>query len=276
MKDLLIIYNLIGGRFMLVPDVRFGEGYENLKTMLDSLLDKFNIKELQEMTKALYTELEYYRSMEEFHAPIGLTDDARRVRRLEKEISKVRQTLNEFPFLELGVDGSIILKDKASIEIIEGLFNKFDQRNEKSISSIEETLENLVNRVEEIKKKDSQPSLIITILIGLLINFISSLIQSGTPDVNNTYLLNNVQNTQVTVFNLEVNQEDLIVCNDLDVFESPSKESKVLKRINGIRNMKFMEFHNKWINIEYIEGAEKISGWIDTENLRNVISTLQR
>lgn len=243
----------------MIPDVRFTEGYENLKKMMDVLLSKFDVKQLQEVSKALHTDLEYYRTMAEYHSPLGLTDDRRRVWRLEKEISKMREVLAQYPFIKLDADGSLILNENVSIDTIEDILNSFDDKKASSPAS-DQKLDEILNRLDAIENKTSEPSLAKTIIIGLLINFISSLIQPTSP--------NQTLNTTINITNQVIIVEEStywVSCNNLDVYQDPNSE-QVVKQITGIRKIAVLRVEGDWVLIEVSENGE-YSGWIKKDIL---------
>lgn len=261
---------------MIIPDVRYSEGYDKLKHMLDSLMNQLNLKQLEEMTKALFTDLRYYHEMAEYHAPLGLSDDARRVRRLESEIKKIREVIDEFSSLSLCEDGSIIVKDSTNIENLEAIFNKFEFGNQITIedNSLERRVEDLYSRIED-SKNSSRTSLITQILIGLLTNLIWSHIQPTSPQsitnimnisnhtINHTtnQVINQTTN-KVVEYNIEIDQNNWILCNDLKIQQEPSIESNVIMEISGLRQLKIIGSQQEWFLIEFLEGRDKKTGWV--------------
>ncbi|WHY63645.1 SH3 domain-containing protein [Cytobacillus firmus] len=255
---------------MDIPDVRFRDGYEKLVEIRNFLITKQDLKQLQEFTRNLYEDLDYYRKMADFHAPLGLTDDARRVRRLERELEKINDLISEFPFLSVGRDGSIITKRVVTIDEVESVFNRVNSSF--GIDTIpNETeegkkLDDLIERVDELTRKTtkSQPSIAQQIMIGLLINFISSFLSATEDHTYNYYNVeNNYQHVQVINY-----QQHVLECNNLTLRKEPSNDAQIVTQLNGLLDLTIISEEGNWVLVEYNESGNAVKGWLQRESIK--------
>jgi hypothetical protein len=260
---------------MVLTDVRFQDGYEKLIEIRDFLITQMDFKGLQELTKSLFEDLDYYRRMADFHAPLGLTDDARRVRRLEKELGKINEFLSEFSFLSLGRDGSIITNRIVTIDEVESVFNRLNNSfgnvtiTNPNQSNEDNKLENLIMKVDELTRKtaNSEPSLAKQIIIGLLINFISSFVIPSSASEDHTYILNNsIENHyhEVQVNNYEPN---ILLCNNLILRKESSNDAQIVTRLHGMLVLKVISEEKDWILVEYNDLGNSIKGWMQRDSI---------
>ncbi|USK82624.1 hypothetical protein LHV56_12410 [Peribacillus frigoritolerans] len=261
---------------MNIPDIRFRNGYEKLIEMRNLLITKMDLKQLQEFTKVLYEDLDYYRKMADFHSSIGLTDDARRVRRLEIEVKKINDFLSEFTFFSLGEDGSIITNRHLTIGDIESISNSklFSSLSNKEIINsnqhkTEDKLDGLINEVDNLTKKatKAQPSIAQQIMLGLLINLISSLIMPSSSGENHTYILNNNVENSYTEVQVSSSEQNVFLCNNLTIRDEPSNNGQILIQVHGMLIINFISEEREWVLIEFKESGNLVRGWVEKRSI---------
>lgn len=262
---------------MNIPDVRFRDGFEKLIEMRNLLITKMDLKQLQEFTKNLYVDLDYYQKMADFHSSIGLTDDARRVRRLEREVKKINAFLSEFTFFSLGEDGSIITNRPLTIGDIESisnnkLFSSFISDKEiinTNQLQTENKLDGVIKKVGDLTEKATKapPSIAQQIILGLLINFISSLIMPNSAGENHTYIVNNNIENNYTEVQESSSEQNILLCNDLIIRKKPFNNAEILTQMHGILVINFISEEKEWVLIEFKESGNLIRGWVEKESI---------
>lgn len=269
----------------MLPDVRFQDGYQKLTEMRSLIIKQMDFKELEHFSKSLYKDLDDYRTMADWHAPLGLTDDARRVRRLERELQEVEVFLGKFPFISLEKDGSINSTRKLELEDYELLFSNykklFDHDNiptfeqgqskeEKLIMMINE----LINQNTKLTDSNNRPqqslaqTIILTIVLGLIVNFLSSYILPDSGNEEQTYIFeqNSYLNSSVNVVVTDENRV-IIFCNNFELRERASNDAEIITELYGIFVAKIITTENDWVLIEFNKQGVIMKGWLPKHNL---------
>lgn len=252
----------------MLPDVRFKEGHQSLIEMRNLILDKMDFKEVCNFLKDLYEDLNYYQRQADNHASIGTTDDARRVRRLERELQEVENFLSNFPFISLEKDGSISFTRKVKFEDGELLFNNykklFGNDNPLTFEKGQSQEEKVKIIVTDLMNQDNQKysfvkQLILSIVSGVLINFLTPYVVEDPQ--NKVQEQNSYINSSV---NIVVNDESrvTILCNDVELRKKNSNDSEIIIKLSGIFNAKIIKTKRDWIFIEINSLGTTRQGWL--------------
>lgn len=252
----------------MLPDVRFKEGHQRMIEKRNLILDKMDFKEVCNFLKDLYEDLNYYQRQADNHASIGTTDDARRVRRLERELQEVENFLNNFPFISLEKDGSISFTRKLKFADAELLFNEYKksfdndnpltfvqgQSQEEKLRMITTDLSNQYNQ-----KHSNLKQCILSIVTGVFINFLSPFFVEDPQ--NKVQEQNSYINSSV---NIVVHDESrvTILCNDLELRKKNSNDSEIITKLHGIFNAKIIKTKRDWIFIEINNLGTTRQGWL--------------
>ncbi|MFK4333489.1 hypothetical protein ABH955_004151 [Bacillus sp. RC240] len=257
----------------MIPDVRFKNGYQELIEMRSLLMQQMDFSGLQEFLNLLYKDLDYYRVMADRHASLGLTDDARRVRRLERELQEVESFLDKFPFISLEKDGSITTTKKLELSDLQLLFNEYkksfsDENVSNQTQPIGEKLDNLTVMVNELTEQSNKPQLstaqqvILTIVLGLLVNFLSLYILPSAESENQTCTINqgiHFNPGESLVFS---NETRIIFCNNSELMKEPTDGAELITQLHGMFVIKFISEDNDWILVEFNKKGQLIQGWL--------------
>lgn len=263
---------------MMLPDVRFQDGYQKLIEMRSLLMQHVDFRGLQDIIKNLYKDLGYYREMADRHASLGLTDDARRVRRLEKELLEIEVFLNEFPFISLEKDGSINTTRKLDVDDFKLLFNKYQKSfGDKKVLNqdqlIEAKLDDLTMMINELVEKTNKSKtsiaqqIILTIVLGLLVNFLSLYILPNSESEDSTYNVTHNSYYDSSESLVVSDEKKVFFCNNFGLRTGPSNDAEIVTQLYGIVVVKVISEENDWISVEFIKQGKLIKGWLQRNSL---------